>query len=224
MNCEKFGKKTLSNKNPAHGINTTKQAIIVNKLNILLLFGRMHKLLLILLLLTGSAIGQEYVYVNTDNLLLRDRPEKEYNVFDVLHAPCRLQRLPYSDAYKEDRAVKNKFYHVVLTMQDEATRRTYSSYGWVEKQYVVKDHDKITARYSDSSEFISFTKTELSCDPYDFNFRSYPCPQYKGGEKNLPPPFKPKYCKGPRGGCYYINQKGRKVYVESKMCKCKGSY
>ena len=179
----------------------------------------MNRLLLLLLMLASPAFAQEYVYVNTANLLLRDRPEKEYNVFDVLHTPCRLQLLPYSDSYKNDKTVTNKFYYVALSMQNEKTKRSYNSYGWVEKQYVVRSHDKVTAPYPDSTQTLSFTVTRLSDDPKNMNFRNYPYPEYKGGERIFATAFKRKYKKGPRGGCYYINAKGRKVYVDSKMCK-----
>jgi len=179
----------------------------------------MNRLLLLFLLAASSAFGQEFVYVNTTNLLLRDRPEKEYNVFDVLHAPCRLKVLPYSDSYKRNKTITGRFYYVVLSMQNEETKRSYNSYGWVQKQYVVNGRDKITARFTDSTQTVSFTITPLSDDPRNLNYRSYPYPKYKGGEKTFAAAFKRKYKKGPRGGCYYINAKGRKVYVDSKMCK-----
>jgi len=176
-------------------------------------------LLLVLLFVAGTAAAQEFVYVNTDNLLLRDRPEKEYNVFDVLHAPCRLKVIPYSTGY-ETKAIKDRFYHVLLTVWFEETKRSYSSYGWVEKKYVVKSHDKITAPYTDSSQAIAYTTAQVSRDnPPKLNYRSYPYPKYKGGEKTFDVESKRKYQSGPRGGCYYINAKGRKVYVDAKMCK-----
>ena len=177
-------------------------------------------LFFLLFAISGIAAAQKYVYVNTDNLLLRDRPEKEYNVFDVLHAPCRLEVIPYSTGY-ETKAIKERFYHVLLTVWFEKTKRSYSSYGWVEKKYVVKSHDKITAPYTDTSQTIAYTTAQVSReDPPKLNYRSYPYPKYKGGEKSFESENKKgKYRKGPRGGCYYVNAKGRKVYVDAKMCK-----
>ncbi len=165
------------------------------------------------------ASAQKYVYVNTDNLILRDRPEKEYNVFDVLHAPCRLEVIPYSKGY-DNTAVEDKFYHVVLRVWFEKTKKSYSGYGWVEKKYVVDSHGKVTTPYKDSTETISYTKVDfLNDDRKQLNYRSYPYPKYKGGEKNFETNSTRKYRKGPRGGCYYINAKGRKVYVDAKLCK-----
>ena len=181
----------------------------------------MHKLFLFLLLTIAGhvATGQEYVYANTDNLLLRDRPEKEYDVFGVLHAPCRLEVIPYSTGY-ETKAIKDWFYHVQLSVWFEKTKSSYTGYGWVEKKYVVSSHDKITAQYADSAEAILFNKVPVSRDnPPKLNCRSYPYPKYKGGEKNFDTANKKKYQKGKLGGCYYINAKGRKVYVDAKLCK-----
>ena len=173
----------------------------------------------ILFLLAGTAMAQEYVYVNTANLLLRDQPEKEYNVFDVLHAPCRLEVIPYSAGY-ETKAIRDRFYHVALKIWFEKTKKSYNGYGWVEKKYVVNAHDKITAHYTDSSQTIAYTTSPVSRDnPPKLNYRSYPYPKYKGGEKNFDVLNGAKYRKGPRGGCYYVNAKGRKVYVDAKMCK-----
>ena len=174
---------------------------------------------LFLLIAGHIASAQKYVYVNTDNLLLRSVPKKEYNVFDVLHAPCRLELEPYDD-YENNKAVKEKYYHVKITAWFEKTKRSYAGFGWVEKKYVVTSHDKIIAPYADSTEIISFTRADVSTyDVNTLNYRLYPYPKYKGGEKRFDVESKRKYQKGKRGGCYYINAKGRKVYVDVKMCK-----
>lgn len=70
----------------------------------------------LLLCLAIPSIGQEYLYVNTDNLILRDRPEKKYIVFAILHAPCQVKVERYEDGYKNDRAVKEKFYRVSISI------------------------------------------------------------------------------------------------------------
>lgn len=37
-------------------------------------------------------------------------------------------------------------------------------------------------------------------------------------EKSYRSSNKGKYIRGPRGGCYYINSSGRKVYVDRSLC------
>ena len=177
------------------------------------------KPLLVLILLTASVVvkAQEYVYVNTSNLLLRDRPEPKYNVYNVLQAPCKLKVIPYSTGY-DSKAIKERFYHVKLFVHNEQAKRSYSSYGWVEKKYVVMSMAKVTAHYADSTN-VSYMDIPVSGELNKLNYRSYPFPKYKGGEKNFGAEYKRKYQKGPRGGCYYINEKGRKVYVGADMCK-----
>src|SRR5437763_587365 len=82
--------------------------------------------------------GQEYVYVNTDNLILRDRPEKKYMVLAILHAPCMLKVENYEDGYKNDKAITNKFLQVSFAYKDDETHRSVLYRGWVEKKYTVR--------------------------------------------------------------------------------------
>src|ERR1035437_3454212 len=110
--------------------------------------GNQLLLFILLFIYSGTAIGQEYVYVNTDNLILRDRPEKIYNVFAILHSPCRVKIEPYEDGYKNDHAITKKFYQVSISYKDDDGTHHYVG-GWVEKKYVVDDPDKITVKNDD---------------------------------------------------------------------------
>ena len=166
-------------------------------------FVSLSKNLILLFLALGmctAAIAQEYVYVNTANLLLRDRPEIKYNVYNVLQPPCRLKVISDDNMGYDSKAVNGRYYHVVLIKHDDQAKRSYSSYGWVEKKYVVKSMAKVTAHYSDSTA-VSFIDIPVSGDLSTLNYRSYPYPKYKGGEDHFGPEYKRKYIKGPRGGC-----------------------
>ena len=187
-----------------------------------------NKVLFIILLFitSGSVFGQEYVYVNTDNLILRDRPEKVYIVFAILHAPSRLKIEPYENGYKNDPAITKRFYQVSISYKDNDGIYHYTD-GWVEKKYVVDDPDKITVTGVDKHLDLTVTEPflvpfmgEVEQDPNNGNAREFQAPKYKGGEKE-PEPFKRVYHKGPRGGCYYVNGKGKKIYVDKGFCKDK---
>lgn len=179
-------------------------------------------LFVLLAVMSKYVFAQEYIYVNVDNLILRDRPEKTYNVFAILHAPCRIKKEPYEE-YKNNRIVTNKFYHVSISYNDEG--RPHYLAGWVDKKYTVDDLQKVTVPGAKMN--LDISESEVVLQPYigddkhnpnnNGNARNFQAPKYKGGEKQSPV-FRKKYEKGPRGGCYYINARGKKVYVESRLC------
>ena len=179
---------------------------------------------ILLLSLADNLHGQEYMYVNTDNLILRDRPEKVYNVFAILHAPCRLKIEPYEDGYRDDKAVTRKFYQVSISYADDDGIHHYTG-GWVEKRYMVNDLDKVTLPGADKSAEIEASVVVMipymgddEHNPNGGNAGAFQAPKYKGGEKQ-PPPYRKVYQLGPRGGCFYMNRKGNKEYVDPKFCK-----
>jgi len=184
-------------------------------------------LFFVFLIIPGKAHGQEFVYVNTDNLILRDRPEQEYMVFAILHAPCKL-RVEHTDVgYNNNKAVEDKFYRVSYTFKDKKGIGHYTG-GWVEKKYTVLDPSAIRLPGVDTSVQLSLDEISLipymgtyEDDPNEWNYRVYPYPMYKGGEHHFKTPAirKRRYYVGSRGGCYYIGGTGKKVYVDGKYCK-----
>jgi len=185
-------------------------------------------LLWFILLVSIPLVGrsQQYVYVNTDNLIMRDRPEKKYNVMAILHAPCKLTIAKSDVGYKNNKAVNDRFYQVEFTYSDENHRHNYV-HGWVEKRYAVGDTSLITAKVNNKALALNFNMVypEPSNDfedtyPDEMNWVQFLDSKYKGGE-HLPPPVTRVYYTGPRGGCYYKTKDGRKVYVDKSFCKHK---
>lgn len=183
----------------------------------------MIKLLFVWLLLTCSlAYGQDSVFVNTDNLVLRDRPEAKYMVFAILHAPCRLKVETKDHGYENNKAVHAKFYHVSVSYKTDS-RNNYIE-GWVMKKYVVSAKERVTAS-ADMDVDVTGDRVDVS-DNYSytgkvksFNAGDFRAPVYKGGEPQVKSQAaKRVYRIGPRGGCYYVNGKSNKVYVDSKYC------
>jgi len=171
--------------------------------------------------LFGAA--QEFVYVNTDNLIIRDRPQRQYRVVAIAHAPCRLKVEPYEPAYWDSLAVKKQFYRVSLQFDDAKGIHNHFG-GWVEKKYVVTDTAKINWPVAQKGLALSASivkvpsymgEDERSPDP--MNYADFRYPAYKGGV-NQPPPPRRVYHKGPKGGCYYMGKHGRKVYVDKRFC------
>ncbi len=171
----------------------------------------------------GYISAQEYVYVNTRNLIMRDRPKKLYNVYLVMQPPCPLLVERYDDDYKDNKEVKDKFYRVSISYNDSDGIHHYVS-GWVLKKYVVHNLYQVTVPGLDTRSQVPPSPMLLSeyvgPNKYDRDFGNaakYQPPVYKGGEKQ-PPPFKRQYRTGLRGGCYYVNQKGHRIYVDKHFC------
>ncbi len=189
-------------------------------------------LFIVICLANSYAYGQEYMYVNTDNLILRDRPEKVYVVFAILHAACKVRIEPYESGYKNDKKATSRFYQVSITYNNDGTPgedgiMEHYVGGWVEKRYLVSNLDKISVPIPDEKSGI--VATEIALEPYmgddehnpnNGNARLFKAPKFKGGEKQ-PAPFKRIYHTGPRGGCFYMSEKGTKVYVDGKLCNGK---
>jgi hypothetical protein len=184
----------------------------------------------------NTAIAQKtekkYLYVNTDNLILRDRPEPFYKVYAILHAPCRVQLLDFRPEYKNYKNATTRFYDVRLKYTDEK-RITYTFDGFVDKRYIVAHDSLITAYVKEEEKNLETNATVVDLIPYfgpeedspnPENARNFPPPKYKGGEKtfvsrNSSTAIKRIYHLGPKEGCYYINSKGNKTYVDKKYCK-----
>lgn len=183
---------------------------------------RLRLFLLLLIAASAQAVAQDYVYVNIDNLILRDRPEPTYVVFDILHAGSKLKRDSSDQGYLKNKQVNARFYQVELNYQAEDGHSVYK-HGWVEKKYIVTDKRKLRPGADTTVDLVHSPVTLASydgngLDPNGKNHLLYPYPKYKGGEKVFPHAEKRVYHKGPRGGCFYWKNK-RKVYVDGRFCK-----
>ena len=165
--------------------------------------------------------GQGVVYVNTDNLIMRDRPEKQYFVVAIVHAPCRLDIEPWDVGYDNDKTVIANFLKVSFSYESNGIHHLIA--GWVARKYLVPDLAKVTvhglntrSQTIDPVPLITYSG-DFEHNPNRENARDFLPPKYKGGEKQ-PGIARRVYHKGPRGGCYYINGKGHKVYVDKKRC------
>jgi hypothetical protein len=170
---------------------------------------------------TGVTYGQDTVYVNTDNLVMRDRPERVYNVFAILRPACPLKLDATDVGHVNNKSVNARFYQVILRYKDIKGVSSYM-HGWVDKRYVVTKLDKVNYPGADKTPGTDITELMLTVDlPYgdnEFNGALYPPPKFKGAEKPPPPP-KRVYHIGPRGGCFYKDVRGKKVYVDKQFCK-----
>ncbi len=173
-----------------------------------------------LLIAVNIVSAQDTVYVNAHNLILRDRPETRYNVFAILQAGCPLKVEPFEDGYKNNKSVRSRFYRVLISYGNDAGGSN-RIFGWVEKRFVVPALGKVTVPGTDKTGTKPVTRFMLALHPGNdenkFNAGQFPPPLYKGAE-HQPGAAKKTYHSGPRGGCYYLNASGRKVYVDKKFC------
>jgi hypothetical protein len=178
-------------------------------------------LVAIIIMFRNSGHAQSYVYVNTDNLIMRDRPEKTYKVFAILHAPCKLEVEEINEGYAENKAIVGNYYQVAFRYKDERGISHYTS-GYVMKKHVVKQLSAVTVKGVDTTNELAFTEipADENEDPDEFNCAMYTYPKYKGGELQFEPGLLgPKiYMEGPRGGCFYLSKNGKRIYVDRKFC------
>lgn len=163
------------------------------------------------------------MYVNTDNLIVRDRPDSNYIVHIILNKNCRVNIEKYDSFYKNNYGVLKRYYRISFTYNTTNNIKRYVS-GWVEKKYL---STKKSSSISDTDTLKLYIDVNLipysggsENNPNKNNRFMYPYPKFKGGEKLLDEKsINRKYLLGPRGGCYYINTRGKKVYVDKKFCR-----
>ncbi len=172
-----------------------------------------------------TACAQQYMYVNTDNLIMRSRPGREYDVLAVLHAGYVVEITPYQ--YGETKAEMEKFYFVTCLFGNNSAMGEHV--GYIEKQYLVSSPRLITVPVTHHNSDTGISAYSTLVPPPDYNDLTvqyptnnrtlFPYPKYKGGEHSFPVPKKREYHRGPHGGCYYLDVKGHKKYVDRKYCK-----
>lgn len=193
-------------------------------------------LTLILIIAAGIVSGQEYRYVNTDNLIMRTSMDRDYDVSCILHAPTRVKIIPYIGDARGKQPGDLPLYHISVTCYDSGNFNDIVYFGYADRKYLVNTPQQVTVPGIDPSLDVWLTVTPLeryeklwNCSEMTktgieySNARQYRAPVYKGGNP-LPLPPKPKpreYYTGPYGGCYYYNKAGKKVYVSSDFCKRK---
>jgi len=183
---------------------------------------RMKTILPILFWMIAGSAGAQYMYVNTDNLLVRSSRSAEYDVFLIVHAGYKVNVLPYE--HNETKAERARFYYISALVHEDTT-----VFGYVERQYLVRSPALVTARITRHNDDTGinayrtavklYVNGKLYLSPAKYNYASFPYPKYKGGERSFPAPKKREYHQGPHGGCYYMDNKGHKKYVDRKYCK-----
>jgi hypothetical protein len=176
---------------------------------------------LVFIFLSITTSAQEFAYVNTDNLILRDRPEKNYRVQAILHAPAEVEIQPYLRIYQHNKVITDHFYRVRFVYKQSSSATVSTWYGWVEKKYTVSAEAEVTGRRADTTADVIYGISYMGADrrdPNPQNQAGFPPPKYKGGETKFAAPFRKVYHRGARGGCYYINRKGHKQYVDPRFC------
>ena len=197
-------------------------------------------LLLMLCFVAAVATGQDVRYVNAPNLVIRDNHLPDYNVCGIAHAGCEVTVDTVLSIEYIDKNILKTMCHISIPIyMPEHQYKVVNLNGWVPKRYLVKSRALVTVKGADTT--LSVNATRVPVKRFDYylqrhgtssyktvdkgiaysNARKYVAPKYQGGNPlPLPPPPKPReYLSGPRGGCYYINAAGKKVYVAPENCK-----
>ncbi len=164
----------------------------------------------------GGCASAKTAVITRNNVLLRDSPEKDYVVEMILHRGCRVERDP---------APTDGILAHIRFQYADSLGETHCYFGWVAKRYLTYD----TLMVANRKNGPAFTVAPLipygggkEHNPNKDNRRNYPAGRYRGGDPQ-PAPWVKKYESGSRGGCYYWNANGRKVYVDKKFCNPKGN-
>ena len=164
------------------------------------------------------------MYVNTDSVLIRDRPTTDYIVVMVANKACRLKIEKCDSPYLGKKAIIDKFYRVSYAYPAN-NGLPHIVGGWVMKKYlrpkpfIVKQLESNPQKNYKEADLVPYSGNTAN-NPNKENRFLYPYPKYKGGERNLviTKTATHQYLKGVRGGCYYFTKSGRKVYVDKKFC------
>ena len=163
--------------------------------------------------------GQEYRVINAVNLNLREFPEPNAQVYLVLHAPCKVELVEPEDYYKSNPTVLRQWANVKFDNGEESWT------GWVARRYLVASVAKVSVALADTTN-----PTALYTEPdsrkgsagfIQINDKKY----YNNGttsssdrQKSRLPTSGHNFQRGPRGGCFYYNARGNKVYVDRSLC------
>ncbi len=131
-----------------------------------------------------SFISQTY-FVNTDNLILRNSPEDDFDISLILHAPAKIRSIYCSGDLKDDSAIMKKFEFVKFVFSENYSGLSGSKRGWVMRKYLVNQKSEIVKYDTVPPSFFDSTKEFHDGNMYD-EFDSdvkYIYPKYKGGDE-----------------------------------------
>jgi hypothetical protein len=143
---------------------------------------------------------------------------------------ANFDKLPiYSDSSKKSKIIglidAASYVKVISKSKSGFLKVSVGYEGFVEEKYIVDDINKITIKtkkleIARKKKFVS-TIEQLpdEINNPDNKFTNSTMPRVKNKKHATGPRIKDKkYIIGPRGGCYYINSSGKKVYVDHSFC------
>ncbi len=156
-----------------------------------------------------------FYFVNKDYILLKEKPSENSKTIGKIFSGSYIKVLGYSDNSK----------YIKVTLQDIE--------GYVEKNDIVDDLDKLSVSNSDLTTYKSrqYYKYEPNYDYVKEDKVSYSTSSsfVSGSTKTTKQKINTstkkrsytqsiRYIRGPRGGCYYITSGGTKTYVDRSYC------
>jgi hypothetical protein len=186
-------------------------------------FNISRSLLFVMLLLTTLAKAQESgkMYINASTANIRENPTNTAKVVVKLHAPAPVTVYdpPLSSKYAKNAAVTSKWAEVSYCPNPYA-QEVKMWHGWVDKTLLVASRDSVKAE-TDGPE-VTFMPGDPLWPTATVVSGNNSLSVYGSGRStrtNKKAGASSKYQLGPRGGCYYYNSSGNKVYVDRSLCK-----
>jgi hypothetical protein len=148
-----------------------------------------------------TRLKSDYAWISGDSLNVRTKPDaKSPSIGKIL-------RLSYIRAYEVD------------NQTDWAEINFGEHSGYVLREHVAADWEELAPSHEDSAKLENgqhyyFTPTAA----YTAQLKRAAAEEERAMRAANAAPAR-KYYRGPRGGCYYINAKGNKQYVDHSYCK-----
>jgi hypothetical protein len=161
----------------------------------------MKKYLVMLMLSLFSLLSysQQYMYVNTDTLPLREYPDYKSAVTLLLHAPCKIAVEEIADTSAEARELSKDWAPVKFFLSDGSWLGGTTYYGYVLKRHLVPDLSQVTVENVDTTMLLSVTLLAT-----DSTAGKKPGVNFKETST---------------GECYYIDATAKRDYVGNNYCR-----
>jgi hypothetical protein len=163
------------------------------------------------------------MYVNAETLNMRETPSGKAPIVLKLHAPVAVTVFdpPLTAKYANNKAVLSEWAQVSYSLPSYSDEVKMWA-GWVNKKYLVAVRDSVKAPASES--LVTYMPGDPLWPTATLVSGNTSISRYGKGKNSSirvngrVPATGHQYHQGARGGCYYYNSSGNKVYVDRSLC------
>jgi hypothetical protein len=170
-----------------------------------------------------AAYGQPKMFVNAATVNMRETPSSQASIVLKLHAPAAVTVFdpPLTAKYADNQAVLNEWVQVSYSLDSYSTEVKMWT-GWISKKYLIAERDSVKVQVL--GPLVTFMPGDpLWPSEVVVSGNNSASIYGKGKSKSArvtsrKPASGHQYQSGPRGGCFYYNSSGNKVYVDRSLC------